>query len=504
MGIVRRDSIIIAVIAYAGAAIGYLNKLFLFTNFLTTEQVGLANLLVTIATLYAQFSALGSFNIISRYFPYFSSKQKHHHGFLFGVTALSLAGFVLATILFLVFWNPIADYYRESSPLLVEFLPYLIPLSLAILYYSVFEAYLRSLYKNIVSNLTYEILLRLFITLTITLYALDVVDFQTFVTIYVAAHCLPSIIIIAYTLYLKQLLIRPIFSTNWKRLGMIVLVYGLYSMLNNFSSLLINSIDSLMVARMIDLGAAGIYTTMIFVTSIMLIPYRSMTRVSTPLVAEYWKERAIARIASIYERATTSNLVIGAGLFLLLWINIDNLFSFMPDEYSLGKTVFLYLGIARLFDMASGLNGVILITSKKYRWDILFTLGMVVMTILTNYWFIKMLGMTGAAMASMITIITYNLLRVIFVYYHFSIQPFRLKHIWVVVMLLAGTALSAVLRPATTPVIDIFIRSCVVGLFFSIPLYLLKVSPDLNQMVEKYARMAWQVLGTRQNTGKSD
>ena len=59
MGIVKRDSISITILSYAGAAIGYVNKILLFPNFLSEEQVGLTSILVSLAMIYAQFSALG-------------------------------------------------------------------------------------------------------------------------------------------------------------------------------------------------------------------------------------------------------------------------------------------------------------------------------------------------------------------------------------------------------------------------------------------------------------
>jgi O-antigen/teichoic acid export membrane protein len=106
MGIVQRDSFRITIIAYIGAAIGYINKIFLFTNFMEPDQVGLANLLITIALIYAQLASMGSYNIIYKFFPFFNDRKTHHNGFLFGISALAMAGFLLTTILFLLFQKP--------------------------------------------------------------------------------------------------------------------------------------------------------------------------------------------------------------------------------------------------------------------------------------------------------------------------------------------------------------------------------------------------------------
>jgi O-antigen/teichoic acid export membrane protein len=489
MGIVQRDSFRITIIAYIGAAIGYINKIFLFTNFMEPDQVGLANLLITIALIYAQLASMGSYNITYKFFPFFNDRKTHHNGFLFGISALAMAGFLLTTILFLLFQKPFKLYYQESGPLLVEYFYYMIPLGLAFLYYHLFDAYLRSLFKNTIPSLIYEIFMRIFVTLSISAYALGWISFPTFVAIYVVANCLPAVIVILYTWYLKQLLLKPYLSSLWKRVGWIILAYGAFSLFNNLSYLLLSSIDSLMVAQMIDLSTAGIYTTMIFITSVLLIPYRAILKVSTPVVAAHWKARAMDKMEDLYHKASDTNIVIGGGLFLLLWVNIDSVFQFMPEEYSLGKYVFLMLGIGRFFDMASGLNGVILLTSRKYRYDLFFTIGLVVFTVISNYLLIPILGMEGAAFASMITLVLFNVFRIIFIKIQFKIQPFLWRHLWVPVLILAASVFSGFVGQIINVYVDVVIRSAVIGLIFIVPVYFLGISSDTNQMIDKYLRI---------------
>ena len=57
-------------------------------------------------------------------------------------------------------------------------------------------------------------------------------------------------------------------------------------------------------------------------------------------------------------------------------------------------------------DMYSGLNGTILVTSKKYRYDFTFSLMLVALTVASNALLIPRWGMTGAALATMITVLS--------------------------------------------------------------------------------------------------
>ena len=90
MGIVKRDSIAITVLSYVGVVVGYVNKILLFPNFLSEEQVGLTSILVSLAVMYAQFSALGINSTVVKFFPFFRTPDRRHNGFFFW-TALGLS-----------------------------------------------------------------------------------------------------------------------------------------------------------------------------------------------------------------------------------------------------------------------------------------------------------------------------------------------------------------------------------------------------------------------------
>ncbi|HAN76933.1 MAG TPA: hypothetical protein DCQ31_03735, partial [Bacteroidales bacterium] len=406
-----RDSILISIISYFGAAIGYINKILLFPNFLSTEEVGLANILVSIAAIYAQFSALGISSITLKFFPYFRNKEKAHNGFLFWANALLHIGFLLTTIAFIALKPIVVTYYSKNSQLLIDFYYYLIPLSLLTLYYNFFESYLRSLYKTVFPAFVYEVILRLGITLAISAFALKLINFEGFVTLYVIIYAIPPICLLFYTVYLKQFLFSYSISTPLVRLRKIIPVYGLYSFLNNASNLILLTIDSLMLAVMMNLSSAGIYSTMLFLASVMQIPFRAIGKTNGPIVSDFWRNNDLKGLSALYVKVSSLNLLISGWLFLLLWCNFTNFMQMLPAEYAAGMYVFLIIGLARMFDSYTGLNGLILVTSNKFRIDLLFTFLLALITIILNYLFIPGYGMEGAAFATMLSTVIYNMLR---------------------------------------------------------------------------------------------
>ena len=100
MGIVQKDAFKTTVISYLGLFLGYVNKVVLFIWFLSTEQIGLINLILAVGLLFAQLSNLGTVYVTWRFFPFFRNEQKKHYGFLLANSLLVLFGILVFGSLF--------------------------------------------------------------------------------------------------------------------------------------------------------------------------------------------------------------------------------------------------------------------------------------------------------------------------------------------------------------------------------------------------------------------
>jgi len=510
MGIVQRDGFKLTIVSYIGLILGYVNKVLLFPNFLDTEQVGLANIMINISVIYAQFSALGLSGITLRFFPFFRDKEKEHHGFLFWASLLMTLGFLFTTLCFIAFKPWVVLHYSKDSKLLVDYYYYIIPLGFSMVFFGLYDGYLRSLLKTVVPSFINEVFLRLLITLSISLYALKLVSFPQFVMIYVGVNCSVAVALLVYTAFLRQLFLKPLFSPRIRKFSKHMFGFGLFSILGSAGNALIANVDALMIAALMGgqfingtkvggMYFVGIYTTVFFFTTVMLIPYRSILKITSPLVAQFWKERDMKGMEKLYKQVTAVCLVIGTLVFLGIWADFDDIFSFMPKQFSSGKYVFLFLSLGRLFDMATGLNGVITITSKKYKYDLFFTAFLVLFTIGLNYLFIKVygLGMNGAAIATMITMIAYNVLRLLFVNHFFGIQPFEKSNFWVILLGLACFALNVFLPFMQNVLVDMVVRSVLLGFCFMGPILFFRIAPDVNDFIIKFLKSAgirWKFL----------
>jgi O-antigen/teichoic acid export membrane protein len=450
------------------------------------------NVIVTISALYAQFAALGFANVTLKFFPFFRSRPQQHHGYLTLISAVSLGGFVLFGGLLLIFKRQVVDFF-EGSPAVLDYLWYVIPLTLFALFYNVLFSYLRSLNNTVMSSLLKDFVQKVLISLCIGLFAFKLVDFPTFVVIYVGANVIITLLLLIYTWRIGELHFAPKVTMPGSLHFKPMLVYGLLAFLGNAGSFITGKVDTLILTRLTsDLGVVGVYATVFAIISAIEIPSRSMYKIASPQVAEYWASKNMRGLERLYKRTSLINTIIASILFIGIWVNVDNILSLMPPAYAAGKWVILILGIGKLFDLMTGLNGFILLTSDRYKWDFAFNITLVGLVIGLDYWLIPIYGIEGAAIGTMLALVLFNLSRVFFVLYFYKMHPFGWRI--AVVLLIGGLALlPGLLLPQMPLLIDIFVRSSIVSIIFFSILYFLRISEDANRVGNRILR--WVGMG---------
>ena len=114
MGIIIRQSLKGTVANYIGVAIGFFTTFFVLVSYLTAEEIGLTRVILDAAVLLAGLAQLGTSSSTMRFFPYFRDEEKKDNGFFFWTLIIPLVGFVIFTLLFVLFKAPISDFFHEK------------------------------------------------------------------------------------------------------------------------------------------------------------------------------------------------------------------------------------------------------------------------------------------------------------------------------------------------------------------------------------------------------
>lgn len=460
------------ILSYAGIGLGYLNKGILFLIILSTEQIGLINLIITVGLLFAQMANFGAVFTTWKFLPFFKNKERKHHGFLALMLGLVLFGIIVCLTVLILFRDEIQQAYLERSAEFVDYYYWVIPVGIGYVLFMVLEAYLRGFYKNIISVISYEIVLRLGVTLTLISFAMQWINFGVFIYLNSILYLIPPVILLVYLARSSELYLSPANIRVSRRFRKIIFSFSGFNYINTLGAVVIASLDVIMIAQMVGLEATGVYTTIIFLSSVIQVPYRSIIRISSPLVADYWKHREMDKMKDLYTRVSSVSLMIALSTFIYLWLNIDLLFSFLKPEFQSGIWVFLFLMMGRMLDMYFGLNGPIFSTSKKFRYDIIFTVVLMATVYLLNLWFIPIWGIAGAAISTGLSLVVYNVGRLIFVWYIFRIHPFERNQFIIIgiglVTLFAGIGVGRMIENGW---VQLVAETILFGILFLFPVY---------------------------------
>ncbi|MDG1349374.1 MAG: oligosaccharide flippase family protein [Flavobacteriales bacterium] len=476
MGVIRNQSIKNSISFYIGMAIGAVNTVLIYPNVFkdNPEHFGLIQILIAYAIVISTFTTLGVSKTFVKYFP--TIKQKGQLYFLSFL--IPLIGFVLAGISYFLFKEQIFILLNASELLKNNFF-YIILLVFFIGFYDVLTSISRSFLNAATPIFINEVFLKFYSMSMLLLHWFDYLSFSNFLKIYLFGYVLKFAIL--YFIQWKNNRLELEMSLKDLKIKEL-LRFGIYVMAGGASIMIVTRLDMMMIGYLLDLEQVAFYTVAFFIGNAIKVPAKAIGSIATPLVAKAWDKQDIKEIQILYLKSSINQLIVGGIFFICVWINIDAIFSLLPAKFSHGKWVVFYIGLAQLFNITTGLNSVIIINSKFYRLDLVTNIILLLLTIAINYILIPVYGINGAAMATALSVFLFNLIRLILIKVKMGIQPFSLKTIYTILILLVVYGISIYLPLTGNLYLDIVWKTFVVLAIF-IPLLLtFELSEDINKI----------------------
>lgn len=495
MGIIQKQGIRDSFVTYIGVALGAANTLFVYPYFLKQEELGLFQFIVSSGILISLFVVFGAQDLATRYFPIFKHDEGRHRGFLPLLLLLPVFGILLVLVALGIGYDAFLEYLQDKDPLIQKYWFWVLPTAFFFGLNHVLVNYTKNFFRIVVPTIIESIFVKL-ITAGLSLalfYAwISLGGFAMGITLVYGAV---SIGLSAYLIYLGQWNLRPDWSFLRPNLAWEMARFGFFSMLGGFSAGFLTWLDRVMLSLLIEneaLKAVGIFSIAAYMSSVIDIPRRSLEKISAPIVADAFQRQDIPHIEMLYRKSSINQLIIGILFFLLIWLNIQDLFAMMPngERYVSGLPIVFILGITSLVSMACGLSHQVLVYSPYYQINFYMLLMLALLNIVLNYLMIRTFGwgIEGAALATLISSILYNGIKVMIVYHHYKIQPF--SRATAMVLLLAGLIfwLMSMVQFTWFPIVNIALKSVMIALLFVIPVLYARLSPDLNTLWDSFRR----------------
>ena len=202
---------------------------------------------------------------------------------------------------------------------------------------------------------------------------------------------------VVYIGYLGELKLKPRFDLLKASLLKQMLNYSSFNILVVLGNMLAQRVDMLLIVPLTkQFGEAAVFGFGFFISEAIDVPRKALGTISSPLISQSLKENNIAHVLEIYRKTALLQLISGAYLLIGVWVCADSLFDMMPqngDVYRAGKNIILILGIARLIDMATGVNGEIITYSKYYRFNFVSLVVMAILNVVLNFVFVPKQGL---------------------------------------------------------------------------------------------------------------
>ena len=353
------------------------------------------------------------------------------------------------------------------------------------------ESYLRARYDTILSNIVNGVTNRFLTSLSVIFLSLSLINFDHLIKFQVIIYSIGLIILIYYANKKDKLSITFSFE-KIKKYFRKIFNYSSYAFLGSFSNIIVLNVDVLMVTSLLGLSQTGIYTTAFYIGMIIEIPRRAISQISIPFISENIKNNKIKEIEKNYKEVSLHQILIGVLFFILIIINLDNIFSLIPNsnEFIKGKDVVYIIGISKLIIMFFSFNSELISLSKYYRFTVITIIILDFVSILLNLILIPNYGMIGAAYASLISIAFYNIIKFIFIKMKMNISPFSIKSIIVIAIGLVVYFISNYLIPSSdNPWLDILIKSLSSTSIYLILIYKIKVSEKFNDLLNQFIKI---------------
>lgn len=435
MGIVARQGIYSAISLIIGFGIGAFNNLVVLKWFEEQGEpaayYGLINLMITWAVVFSQVLNFGSGSIVVRYGPKFRSQDKAHYS-LFYVWIFPLAGTILLAILLKIFGTSFLQQVVKDKLVDPDYLLwFLFGLTVFMTFFRSLSGYALSLLKSSLVTFMSEIAIRIFVLAGVVFYFLQIITIQNLFITVLAAYFLQ--VFISWILLGNLHLFR--FGVPEKNQLRESFHYGMFSVLDSGANMLVNRIDIIMIGSYLTLFDVNYYNFAFFASMLIALPARSLSGISVSVVAEEYHQGNMDKIEKLYRQNSLNQFLSGGFIFICIYAGFDSLISYMPPEFRVAKYAFLFLSVAKLFDLLTSINSNIIQISKYYRYNLYFNIILLLLAFVTNILMIPRYGIVGAALATAISVFLSNAMKTYFLFRWYRIHPFEMKLFYAAVCL---------------------------------------------------------------------
>ncbi len=467
---------------YLGVAIGIVSNLFIYPN--DREFLGIIRYIDSVALVLMPILLMGASQTLVNFFPNFTSAEKKNRFFNKILLFVLLNSLFIGALVFLLL-QLFSDYLQQF--VVIDYIFYSLALGFFLAFTDVFKKQATNYSSITVPSLLDRLLPKIFLPLIFLLFFSKIITQNQGVDYYIVGYVVIAIILGIYVFNLIRK--RKIGITDKKvspPYRRDILKYSLFAFLGSFGMLFAFRIDGLMIPNLLSMEANGSYSIGFVLASTLAIPAVGLFAIYGPMVSNWIKKGEYKLLQTKYKSVSKNLFAIGMLLYGCIFLGIADVVELLPTKDNLlaSVPVMLILGVSMVVNMSTGFNTEIISYSKYYKFNIVAVFILLIVNIFLNLFFIKslQLGIEGVAYATLISMILYNMGKLLFIYKKLQLFPFDADHLKLLLIFSVTGAVAFYVPTTQSFVADFFIKLILflgVSVFF---IYKLKIFPFFNTL----------------------
>ncbi|AUC81305.1 polysaccharide biosynthesis C-terminal domain-containing protein [Lacinutrix sp. Bg11-31] len=483
MGIVIKQSIQNTITTYLGFAIGAVNTLFLYTEFMTPEYYGLVGYLLSTANVMMPFFMFGVSNTLVKFYSSYKTK-KQQNSFLTLMLFLPLIAIIPIGFIGVFSYEAISNWLASENAIIKDYTYLIFVIAVAMAYFEVFFAWSKIHFKSAFGNIMKEIFHRVCILFLLLALHYQLLTVEQFITAIAIVYVVRMVIMKLYAFSIR--FPKLDFKFNFEVFS--VLKYSFLIIIAGSVAMLMLDLDKTMLGKLIEIKKIAYFNVAVFVAAVIAVPARAMHQITYPLTAKYLNENDKISLADLYKKSSLNLIIVSGLIFILIIVNINQLYEMLKPEYSQALYVVIIIATVKLSDNLLGINNSIIFNSNYYRIILFFGVLIIVVAVILNYILIPIYDINGAAIATFLAMLLYGSLKVWYVNLKFKMHPFSVNTLYSLLLILVLSASFYFWEFSFHPIINIIIKSFIVTVIYGFVVYRFRFSEDISNILNKILR----------------
>lgn len=186
--------------------------------------------------------------------------------------------------------------------------------------------------------------------------------------------------------------------------------------LNAMTFFLLQSTDVIMLGKFTNFDTVAYYDTAVKVASLTQLGVMSVNLVVAPKLSEEFNRNNYSELKKVFQSGIKLMLFLSFPTILFLFLFANFTLSLFGQEYTAAKDALFILMIAQFLTTFMGISGTYMNMTGKQNVLHKILLFAFILNVILNFIFTPKLGMNGAALATGISIVSWNLIAAFYIY----------------------------------------------------------------------------------------